>query len=83
MKIFFVILFSTALLIWSVAEINADENDLQSITDYDKAIELNPDDAKAYFNRGLAYGDLGQHWKAFSDYLKPIQLTVAKIFGAD
>ncbi|NER82042.1 MAG: tetratricopeptide repeat protein [Leptolyngbya sp. SIO1D8] len=30
-----------------------------AISDYDRAIDLNPDYAKAYFNRGNARSDLG------------------------
>jgi Flp pilus assembly protein TadD len=30
------------------------------LQDYDKAIELNPQDAETYNNRGIAYNNLGQ-----------------------
>ena len=29
----------------------------EAIADYDEAIEINPQDAAAYYNRGLAYKD--------------------------
>ena len=32
----------------------------RAIEDYDKAIELDPNDAQAYYNRGNSYGNLGQ-----------------------
>ena len=38
------------------------------------AIELNPQDAAAYFNRGVAYQDSGEHKKAIEDYSKAIEL---------
>jgi len=33
----------------------------QAITDSTKALELNPGDARAYTNRGVAYGGKGQY----------------------
>ena len=33
----------------------------QAISDYGKAIEINPRDATAYYNRGCAYGQLPAH----------------------
>ena len=45
-----------------------------TIEDYTKAIELNPDDAEAYHNRGAAYYDLGNLELAIKDYTKAIEL---------
>jgi tetratricopeptide (TPR) repeat protein len=45
-----------------------------AITDYDKAIQLKPNYAYAYSNRGLAKVSLGQHAAAITDYDKAIQL---------
>ena len=42
--------------------------------DYDKAIELDPNDAEAYNNRGNSYRDLGQYQRAIEDYDKAIEL---------
>ena len=36
----------------------------QAISDYDRAIEINPEYAMAYNNRGIAYGKLGNHGQA-------------------
>ena len=47
---------------------------VDAISDFDKAIQLKPDDAKAYVNRGLAKYYLGQYLAAISDYDKAIQL---------
>ncbi|MYB95157.1 tetratricopeptide repeat protein [Candidatus Poribacteria bacterium] len=44
-----------------------------AIANYDKAIQLEPNDADAYMNRGLAKHNLGQHFAAISDYDKAIQ----------
>ena len=38
--------------------------------DYNKAIKLNPDDAEAYGNRGIAYAKLGKYNRAREDMLR-------------
>jgi tetratricopeptide (TPR) repeat protein len=45
------------------------------IQDYNKAIELNPDFADAYNNRGIAKYDLGDYRGAIQDYNKAIELN--------
>ena len=47
----------------------------RAIEDYDKAIELNPEDATAYCNRGAAYAKLGQTERAIEDFDKAIELN--------
>jgi tetratricopeptide (TPR) repeat protein len=44
------------------------------IKNYDEAILLNPNDAKAYKNRGVAYGKLGQYDLAINDFNEAIRL---------
>lgn len=46
----------------------------QAIQEYDRAIGLDPDFAKAYNSRGLAYSQLGQHRTAVGNYRKAIEL---------
>ena len=46
----------------------------RSMEDYDKAIELDPDDAATYNGRGFSYSNLGQHQRAIEDYDKAIKL---------
>ncbi len=46
----------------------------QAISEYNKAIELNPKYAGAYNNRGGAYSDLGQFKEAISERTKAIEL---------
>ena len=48
--------------------------DSAAIRDFDKAIQLKPDHADAYFNRGNAKLDLEQYTAAINDYDKAIQL---------
>jgi len=47
----------------------------QTITDYNRAIELNLQQAKAYFDRGVANGKLGNNKLAIEDYNKAIELN--------
>ena len=47
----------------------------EALADYDQAIELNPDDAAAYNNRGIAKSELCQHEAAAADYNEVIRLN--------
>jgi tetratricopeptide (TPR) repeat protein len=51
-----------------------DDKHQEAMEAYDTAIELKPDHAIAYHNRGLLHVKLGQNDKAFSDYDKAIEL---------
>ena len=46
----------------------------RAIEDFDKAIQLDPDDAWAYSKRSSAYKRLGQKAKAEADYDKACRL---------
>jgi len=46
---------------------------LQTMKDYDRAIELK--DAMAYFSRGTAYGELGNYREAIKDFDKTIEIN--------
>ena len=47
----------------------------RAIEDYTEAIRLNPEYAKAYYNRGQAYKDQGKKAEAIADFQKFITLT--------
>ncbi len=47
----------------------------ESIRDYNKAIELNPNYINAYFNRGVVYGKQKKIVDAIRDYTKAIELN--------
>jgi len=42
----------------------------QAISDFNKALEINPRNAEAYINRGLAYSEIGENDKAWGDVHK-------------
>ena len=48
----------------------------EAITDYDRVIEITPDDGSAYQNRSFAYKKLGQLDKAKADCDKAKSLKV-------
>jgi tetratricopeptide (TPR) repeat protein len=47
----------------------------RAIQDYNKALEINPQFASAYKNRGLAYQALGKTAEADGDFKKYEELT--------
>ena len=49
--------------------------------DYDKAIELNPDFADAYFNRGLTHIFLGNNKLGISDLSKAGELGIVSAYN--
>ena len=46
-----------------------------AISDYSKAIRLNPDFVEAYYNRGYTKASLGRHFEAIADYDIAIKLN--------
>src|SRR5438128_2436884 len=42
--------------------------------DYNKCIDVHPQHARAWYNRGVAYNELGQPHKAVADYSRAIEL---------
>ncbi len=46
----------------------------KAISDYNKAIRLNPEDALAYYNRGLAYNLQGNSRSALESFRKAAEL---------
>lgn len=46
-----------------------------AISDYSEVIDSEPDNAEAYFNRGLAYESVGGYDEAYADYSKAIELN--------
>jgi tetratricopeptide (TPR) repeat protein len=47
----------------------------EALNAYNKAIDLNPNDASAYNNRGLAYDNLDKDDLAIADYDKAVELN--------
>ena len=50
------------------------QNYMKAIQDYDNVIQLDPDNADVYYNRGVANRNLGQHQRAIQDYDQAIRL---------
>jgi tetratricopeptide (TPR) repeat protein len=50
------------------------ENNDKAIADYDQALKLEPDDADAYYNRGLAYRNKGDTAHAIADFRRYLEL---------
>ncbi len=44
----------------------------EAIKQYDKAIQINPKYADAYYNKGIALSDLGKKDKAIAEYEKAL-----------
>ncbi len=49
-----------------------------SISDYNKALEINPKNATSYLNRGLMKSYLDNHFEAISDFTKAIETDSKK-----
>lgn len=47
----------------------------QAISEFTKAVEMNPKDSGAYKNRGAAYMNKGQYDQAISDYTKALEIN--------
>jgi tetratricopeptide (TPR) repeat protein len=56
------------------AHLDLGELDL-ALSDYDKAIELDPQDAVAYFNRSLAHDRLGHRARSQQDRSRALELN--------
>jgi tetratricopeptide (TPR) repeat protein len=51
------------------------ERYFDAIRDFDKVIELNPNDVMAYLNRGIVNIGVKQHYAAIKDFNKTIELN--------
>jgi len=58
--------YMTPMIVWDNAQ--------QAIVDFGRAIELQPDFAKAYTSRGFLYAEQGEYDLAIADYNKAIEL---------
>ncbi|MEH2204681.1 MAG: tetratricopeptide repeat protein [Nostoc sp.] len=53
--------------------VTANENEL-AIASYDEALEIQPDDREAWYNRGIALGNLGCYEPAISSYDEAVKI---------
>jgi tetratricopeptide (TPR) repeat protein len=49
----------------------------RAISDWDKAIELDPNFSAVYYNRGIAYANRGETQNAIADFKKVLELCSA------
>jgi len=54
--------------------LEASDQKLEAIEAFTKAVELNPKDAAAYYNQGLAFDELGKYEEALDEYHASIKL---------
>ena len=52
-----------------------------AISDYNKALEIDPNDFQAYYNRGWNKGKLKDYYGEISDYTKAIEINPKLILG--
>ena len=48
----------------------------EALKSYDKAIELNPDDANAWYGKGIALVNLGRHEKSYDKALESLSKAI-------
>lgn len=48
--------------------------DIEALQEFNLVVEMNPELAAAFANRGILYDRLGEHKKALADYKKAIEL---------
>jgi tetratricopeptide (TPR) repeat protein len=53
----------------------------EAISNYNKALEINPRLAEAYESRGIAYGKKGQCNQAISDYTKALEINPRDVWA--
>ena len=85
-----VVLSTTGLLLSFPEKVNAGDNSYYfnraydkakrgdhygAISDYTKAIEINPQYESAYYNRAISKGELKDYYGAISDYTKAIEIN--------
>ena len=58
----------------SIAFLQMDSNPEEAIADFDRVIELDPENLRVYGNRGVAKAALGLHWEAIADFDRAIKL---------
>jgi len=75
MKHFLAIIISILLFLPLSCATNIQSKHDKAIEDYSKSIDMNPNNAEAYGNRGLAYYNKGQYDRAIEDYNKAIALN--------
>ena len=61
--------------LFQLSEYKLTQDNQQAINDFDSTVNLNPNDAVAYFKRGTNSGALGNYQQAINDFNKAIELN--------
>lgn len=64
-----------AIIIFGVRWYKARKRESKAVSDYDKAVELDPNNADAYCERADFYYEMDEYNKAIADYSKAIELN--------
>src|SRR4030067_699181 len=75
MKHFLAIIISILLFLPLSCATNIQSKHDKAIEDYSKSIDMNPNNAEAYGNRGLIYYKKGQYDRAIEDFNKAIAIN--------
>jgi len=77
-KNYIILQTDSAMAYFNRGLIYANKEDLdRAISDWDKAIQLDPDFSAVYYNRGIAYANRGETQNAIADFKKVLELCSA------
>jgi len=77
-KNYIILQIDSAMAYFNRGLVYANKEDMdRAISDWDKAIELDPDFSAVYYNRGIAYANRGETQNAIADFKKVLELCSA------
>ena len=77
-KNYIILQTDSAMAYFNRGLVYANKEDMdRAISDWDKAIQLDPDFSAVYYNRGIAYANRGETQNAIADFKKVLELCSA------